>query len=403
MRKNEDIVFNPVKSKKKMIKSHIYKSIIKMNDEKMTEFSKENINKTLKLLNDDIKKNDDKIKLTKMEAAIKKINNTRHYNMEYEITIRKLEDKNVIIMKKIEHVKSGDQMNDYILETCQLVNRYLELEEEEKSLIIMEDEIEDIEQKLYEINYLKNNITDDYMKVIDPNYTSRRNLFNNKDALCDNCNIILEISHGSASCSQCGAMKQCLQHPTELSYKEQQEMDYRSQFTYQKETHLDDWIRRFTAKEHKNIPQDVLDKVIMEAKKERVTNLNNLTEEKVKKYLKKLELNEFYDNVISIINRINKRPPFILTIEIETKIKKMFQQIQAPFEKYKTVKRKNMLSYSYILHKFFQILDLPEFSRYFFLLKSPEKLRQQDEIFKKIVEELSKTDPKTNWRFYPSC
>ena len=145
-----------------------------------------------------------------------------------------------------------------------------------------------------------------------------------------------------------------------------------------------------------------VDKVVLEAHKQRVKDLSTLTELQVKKYLKKLELNDYYDNVISIINRINKRPPFILTQEIESKIKEMFQQIQAPFEKYKDPSRKNMLSYSYLLHHFFLILGLPQFSKYFFLLKSPEKLRQQDQTFKKIVEELAKTDPKTPWKFYPS-
>jgi hypothetical protein len=127
-----------------------------------------------------------------------------------------------------------------------------------------------------------------------------------------------------------------------------------------------------------------------------------LTEDKVKKYLKKLNLNEYYDNVIAIINRLNKRPPFTLTTELEEKIKSMFRQIQEPFEKHKPKNRKNFLSYSYTLHKFFQILNLHEFCKYFPLLKSNDKLRQQDEIFKKIVAEMAMKDKTVNWVFYPS-
>jgi hypothetical protein len=80
----------------------------------------------------------------------------------------------------------------------------------------------------------------------------------------------------------------------------------------------------------------------------------------------------------------------------------MFQQIQAPFEKYKPRDRSNMLSYSFLIHHFLKILNLPQFAEYFFLLKNAEKLRAQDETFKKIVDELAKTDPTTNWRFTPS-
>lgn len=403
--KKEDTGRKPINSKKKYVKSKNYNSIMKIHDDKMDEYCKENLNKIIKGHEDEIKKNLESVEIINREEAIKKINNIRYYNSEFGIKIRKLLDKNIFLENEIKYMLSGDMMTDYILKTCQLINDYLILEESEKELINMNEieQIDNIEEKLNEINFSKNNITDDYMKIVDPSYTSRRNMFSIKDSVCDNCKIVLDISNGFASCSNCGATKQCLQQATELSYKEQQEMDYRPQFTYQKETHLDEWLRRFTAKEHKNIPQEVLDKVIMEAHKERIQDLKTLTEDKVKKYLKKLNLNDYYDNVISIINRINNRQPFVLTQEIETKIKTMFQQIQAPFEKYKTSKRKNMISYSYILHQFFQILDLPEFSKYFSLLKSTDKLRQNDEIFKKIIEEMAKTDSKTNWRFFPCC
>ena len=403
-KKKEDIGCKQINSKKKYIKSKNYNSIIKIHSDKMDELSKDNLNKTIKRHEDEIKKNLESIEIINREEAIKKINNIRYYNSDLDVKNKKFIDRNVFLQKEIKYILSGDIMTDYILQTCNLIGKYLDLEETEKDLINKNEieQIDDIEVKLNEINYLKNNIIDEYMKIIDPNYITIINE-NNKDSICDDCKIVLDILDGFASCSNCGATKQCLQQATELSYKEQQEMDYRPQFTYKKETHLDEWLRRFTAKEHKNIPQEVLDKVIMEAHKERIQDLKKLTEDKVKKYLKKLDLNEYYDNVISIINRINNRPPFVLTQEIEIKIKTMFQQIQAPFEKYKTSKRKNMISYSYILHQFFQILDLPEFSKYFSLLKSADKLRQNDEVFKKIIEEMAKTDPKTNWRFYPSC
>jgi hypothetical protein len=36
------------------------------------------------------------------------------------------------------------------------------------------------------------------------------------------------------------------------------------------------------------------------------------------------------------------------------------------------------------------------------LLKSPDKLRQQDILFKKIVDELVETDKTVNWKFFPT-
>ena len=81
--------------------------------------------------------------------------------------------------------------------------------------------------------------------------------------------------------------------------------------------------------------------------------------------------------------------------ELEEKLKNMFKEIQVPFLKYSPNNRKNFLSYSYVLHKFIQILDQPEFLKNFPLLKSRDKLHQQEQIWKKICEDL-------NWKFIRS-
>ena len=58
------------------------------------------------------------------------------------------------------------------------------------------------------------------------------------------------------------------------------------------------------------------------------------------------------------------------------------------------LERKNFLSYSYVLHKFVQLLELDEFTECFILLKSREKLHQQDQIWKDICNYLK-------WEFIP--
>ncbi|AGF85364.1 late transcription factor VLTF3-like protein [Moumouvirus goulette] len=68
------------------------------------------------------------------------------------------------------------------------------------------------------------------------------------------------------------------------------------------------------------------------------------------------------------------------------KIKKMFKQIQKPFAVYCPKDRKNFLNYSYVLHKFCELLDLDEYINYFPLLKNNAKLLQHDKIWKNICE-----------------
>ena len=77
------------------------------------------------------------------------------------------------------------------------------------------------------------------------------------------------------------------------------------------------------------------------------------------------------------------------------KLRIMFKQIQIPFEKYCPKSRINFLSYSYVLHKFCELLELDDFIKCFPLLKSREKLIIQDKIWEKICFDL-------RWEYIPS-
>ena len=109
-----------------------------------------------------------------------------------------------------------------------------------------------------------------------------------------------------------------------------------------------------------------------------------LTNKKVKDYLKRLRLNKYYEHVPHIINRLSGLPPPILSPIVEEKLRIMFKEIQAPFRKVCPPDRKNFLSYYYVLHKFIELLGLDEFKSCFPLLKSREKLHEQDKIWRDI-------------------
>lgn len=66
----------------------------------------------------------------------------------------------------------------------------------------------------------------------------------------------------------------------------------------------------------------------------------------------------------------------------------MFRDVQEPFNIHCPESRKNFLSYSYVLYKFCELLGEDDFLPCFPLLKSKEKLYQQDVIWKKICNEL---------------
>ena len=384
--KHEIPLYN--KNYNKTNKSRSKHSIFHYHESKINEFK----NDEKRIKNIELEISTLKLKLNENDTGTTNISNIKEHTI-IKTKITKLENELSTITKN---------ESEYLLLTSGIFLKYMELEERERvnSKSVINDD-----NTLFEIYKDKMLLTNEYMQIFDPNYTVTTNLeydISKDDIICSRCNVLLEVDEGSYVCHSCGYCKLGIEQSSEPSYKELQDYVYKPQFTYQKLTHLEDWLRRFQSKENRYIEQSILDKVILEARKQRITDLNTLNEEKVKKFLKKLNLNDYYDNVIAIINRINGRPPFQLTVEIENKIKTMFQQIQAPFIKHKQDSRKNFLSYAYILYQFFKILGLNEFAKYFPLLKSADKLRQQDEIFKKIVTDMAESDKSINWIFHPT-
>lgn len=156
-----------------------------------------------------------------------------------------------------------------------------------------------------------------------------------------------------------------------------------------------DGLSQIQGKETTEIPEEIYDAILLEIKKQRISNIAELTNEKIKEILKKLRLNKYYEHAPHIKHKLNGLPIPHLEPELEEKLRTMFKLIQPPFLKYMPSNRKNFLSYSYVLHKFIQLLGKDEYLVNFPLLKSREKLQQQDQIWKKICEEL-------NWHFIRS-
>ena len=240
----------------------------------------------------------------------------------------------------------------------------------------------------------KGNLLDEYLNIIDKSYISDKTIIID-DTLCDKCNNKLIIDHiqGISVCILCGEQNNILIDSEKPNYKEPTyESNY---FAYKRINHFNEWLSQFQAKESTDIPGEIIEKIMLELKKERVVNVANISNSKIRELLKKLKLNKFYEHIPYIINKINGKPPPQISKQIEEKLRYMFKEIQTPFQKHCPKQRKNFLSYSYVIHKFIQLLGLEEHLVYFPLLKSREKLYQQDKIWKNICKEL-------NWKFINS-
>tara|TARA_E500000178_G_scaffold301909_1_gene311089 strand:- start:417 stop:1013 length:597 start_codon:yes stop_codon:yes gene_type:complete len=189
-------------------------------------------------------------------------------------------------------------------------------------------------------------------------------------------------------CSNCGATENYVDNSNKIDWSRADSTEFVQVFTYKRKNHFREWLTQLQAKESTIIPNDVMNLIYLELKKERIANVSEITPVKIRQYLKKLRLNKYYEHVPNIISRISNKQVLSVSLDLENKLMHMFDMIQSPFEKYCPPDRKNFLSYSYTLHKFCQLLNRNDLLCHFPLLKSREKLFEQDKIWKKICTEL---------------
>ena len=313
--------------------------------------------------------------------------------------------------KKIKSIDNNTEMNEYYTNTAPILYQYYEnidnfkvkdeikINDLKKNSIINyfnDDNNNETEDKNYsnknnKLSHLMNsgesfqkaNLLNKYLTVTDKNYIKKNNL-EKSFLLCEKCNeerIIIK-DEGYIVCNKCGHVTNIYLESNKPSFKNPPpEISY---FAYKRINHFNEILAQFQGKESTEIPQEVYDKLIIEIKKERIKNMARLNDKKIKEYLKKLKLNKYYEHIPHIINRLCGLPPPVLSPEIEEKLRLMFKEIQIPFREVCPSNRKNFLSYYYVLHKFVELLDITALKSSFPLLKSREKLHEQDKIWKKI-------------------
>ena len=255
-----------------------------------------------------------------------------------------------------------------------------------------------------EIIVNKSTLYDNYKCII--NNESKK--INNN--ICVECKKIkvLHQSKGILVCVGCNEMDKFKPVIDVVDYNESRIK--KPKMPYEKESHFSVWMAHFQARETKFVTKEIMDNINSEIKKYNYTEeeKKNISDNHIIKILKKLGYNKHYKNLSYIRTKITGIYPPSFTKDEEELLKKMFKIIEQPFYRNKPKKRKNFLSYSYILYKFCEKLkydskknnNLEKYIRYkkytkqLILLKS-KNLREQDVIWKKICLEV-------NWDYYPS-
>ena len=162
-----------------------------------------------------------------------------------------------------------------------------------------------------------------------------------------------------------------------------------SSYLYKRHNHFKTCLKRTQGKETTSISTEVVELVKNELTKMRIYDMDEVDHTRVKTILKKLRQNKYYNNAVQITTRITGRVSPQMSQEQEDCLIQMFERIQKPFEKIIAGKsRQNMLSYSFLIHKFLQIMNWDEFLPFFPLLVSSDKIQVQDSIWKELCGEV---------------
>lgn len=349
-----------------------------------------------------------------VEQLKKKISETSS-----DIEIWRIEREIEVIEKKIKSIESDSDIMDYYLRTGDILYNYYDIQDQIQqgakpiaytkakpgSILAILEEVAQEEQNnaksaisLSDENtpfiapekkgLQRNQLLNDYLQIEDPSMA--RNTIEEYDDLWTNCEIcgnemIMCLNEANLTCSKCGHQEFILVDSDKPSYKDPpREVCY---YAYKKINHFNEWLAQFQAKESTEIPQDIYDSILVQLKKERITNMSTLKPTKLREILRKMKCSKYYEHIPHIINRLNGQNAPFMSREDEEKLRHMFREIQPSFKKHCPKGRRNFLSYGYVLYKFCELLEMDEYLLCFPLLKNRDKLYMQDKTWELICKD----------------
>ena len=345
--------------------------------------------------------------------------NQRIKNTTCDIEIWRLEKDVETLEKRIKSIEDGSELMDYYLRTGDILYNYYDIQDQIQQgtttyntpkakpgsiLAILEgvaQEEQQSEQK--DLNntiiipqkkgHQRNQLLNDYLQLENP--AMARNSIEEYDdpwTICDLCGneMIMCLNEANLTCSKCGHQEFILVDSDKPSYKDPpREVCY---YAYKKINHFNEWLAQFQAKESTEIPGEIYDAILVQLKKERITNMASLKPTKLREILRKMKASKYYEHIPHIINRLNGQNAPCMSREDEEKLRHMFREIQPSFKKHCPKGRRNFLSYGYVLYKMCELLEMDEYLPCFPLLKNRDKLYLQDKTWEKICGEM-------NWQY----
>ena len=352
--------------------------------------------------------------LTILKNKLNEVNNLIDVNMKSDNDIyndieqkNNLQDQIKSLQQQIDNINNDQSEIEFISENGDFIEKYYDNSndptiETDTQKNLKETKIETSKNnsilKFFNIKQVDtSSVNQSQIKhFVENQYNNYRNgkITNSDYAVCSNCGSenIINTENNYIVCSVCGLVEQRNMIDQEQATKEVQS---KTVYPYKRLNHFIEWLNQLQGKESVTIPMEIYDKITNELNKLGYTNKSEIKLQTIKFILKKYKMNKYYEHASYITSQISGNPPPTLDNDTEKYLKRVFIEIEKSFDKHCPNNRINFLSYSYVLHKIFQLHGNTKVLIYFPLLKSREKIKVQDKIWKEICKDLG-------WTFYPS-
>ena len=193
-----------------------------------------------------------------------------------------------LLNKQINNYDHSEEI-EYYLNTGDLLNEYYSKKEEVQ--INTEITVVDFMNKSKK-NKKEDNLINNYMRVVDD--TVIKDNFTYDLENCPHCfgRLVLKNVDSLLICEDCGYTDSIIINSEKISYKDPpRESSY---FAYKRINHFNEWLAQFQAKETTDIPEEVYKGILIELKKNKFINIQELSYKNMREILKKLKYNKYY-------------------------------------------------------------------------------------------------------------
>jgi len=314
-----------------------------------------------------------------------------------------IKDKIIKIRSQIKSIKT--EKKKYLLENSKYVFDYFEQKKDISSGGGKQNS--NVLNSFFKIKSKDNSKSTDM-------YTSSRNIYQNywknvnneivnihdfvvPSDICESCRkgeLIPQDEEGILICnnSNCGKFITYIVDSSKPTNKEPpNEVSYTA---YIRLNHFKEILSQFQAKETTQIPDEVIEKIKMRIKKERIKNYSEINYDKMRDILRKLGLNKYFEHIQYINSIFGIKPP-IMNEELHETLCVLFIEIQKPWALHCPADRTNFFNYTYTLYQLCVLLDQVQYLPYIPMMKDREKQLEQDMIWKKVCNDL-------DWEFFPT-